>query len=82
MKLYFSDEQKENYINHIELEDLTFYVDYIEGEGVEFVAVGKAIVDDEVYNDFIVEFEIADQIEDATVEDLIMAEWENYNYKF
>jgi|GEM_PF-6889743 len=82
MKLYFSDEQKENYINHIEFEDSNFYIDYIEGEGVNFIAVGKAIIDDEVYNDFVIEFEISEQIENATAEGIITAEWEDYNYKF
>ena len=82
MKLYFSDEQKTNYINNIELEDLTLYAEYIEGEGSEFQAVGKAIIDNETFNDFVVEFKLEQEPENMTIEDILQSEWEYYDYKF
>lgn len=82
MRLYFSDEQKKNYINNVELEDLTLHAEYVEGEGLEYIVVGKAIIDNETYNNFVIEFKLVEEPESITAEHIMGTEWEFYDYKF
>ena len=82
MKLYFSDEEKEKDFNKFVLEedDVLFSGEYIEGSGKSYVITGSAIIDEETYNDFQIEFELLKEPSEETIESIMNEEWDWYNY--
>lgn len=83
MKLYFTQEQKEQELNKIYLEedDLLFEAEYVEGEGRNYLISGIATVEGERYHEFEIIFELADNAaEDPT--SIINTEWVWYEFKF
>ena len=82
MKYIFTSDETERKLNIIEMEDLEFQCDFIEGEGLCYNAYGVAVVDREVYNNFQVEIVLEKEIEGKTAVDIINADWEDYEYIF
>lgn len=82
MKLYFTDEQKKLEINKVEVEDIVFSAEYIEGEDKNWIMTGTAIVDGEVYNEFTIEFETIDSPTSTDLEQIMKTEWEWYDFLF
>lgn len=77
MKVYFSKEDKNN---EIELEDMLFIGDYVEGEGVIYKLVGKAIIDNETYNHIVVEITLKEEPKNLCIKDILDTEWVFYDY--
>ena len=82
MKYIFTSDEMDNKLNIIEMEDLQFECDFIEGEGLFYNAFGQAIVDGEMYTNFQVEIVLEKEIEIKTAADIINAEWQEYEYIF
>lgn len=82
MKIFFSEEDKSNEANKIHLEDILFIGDYIEGENLTYKMVGKAIIDEETYNNFIVEFTLKEEPKNLSISNIMDVEWLYYNYIF
>ena len=82
MKYEFDQKEIDEKINIIELEDLEFECDFIEGEGLFFNAYGTAIVDGEKYSDFQVEIILENDVEPKSATDIINADWQEYEYIF
>ena len=82
MRIYFTDEQKKNNINIIDLEDDNVIIrgEYIEGEGKNYIINGTAIIDNEKYNNFEIEFELTNEVYDNDLEKILKSEWEWYDY--
>ena len=83
MKLYFTEEQKEQELNKIYLEedDLLFEAEYVEGEGRNYLISGIATIEGERYHEFEIIFELTeDAPEDPT--SIINTEWAWYEFKF
>ena len=82
MKAEFTQEHKDKKLNEIELEDLVFYAESIEGENGLYKITGTAVVDGEKYNEFTVVFQTEEMPEAETVDDIMNLDWEWYDYEF
>ena len=82
MKLIFTDSQKEAGLNKIEIEDVYFEAYFIEGEGKNWIMTGSAVVEEEKYNDFTIEFETVDIPAGMELEQIMSLEWEWYDFLF
>lgn len=82
MRIYFTEEQKQQELHKIEVEDILFLADKVEGEGKNYVLTGSAVVDGETYHDFQIEFETVEVPADETVEAIMDMDWDWYDYKF
>ena len=82
MKQYFTEGQKKDGINKLEIEDVIFSGEFIEGEGKDYKITGSAVVDGETYNEFVIEFELVSLPKGETVEEIMYIEWESYDFIF
>ena len=82
MKLYFTEEQKQQELHKVYLEedDLLLEVESVEGEGRGYLLVGIATIEGERYHDFEVQIELAEDAEEIAA--IMNAEWEAYDFKF
>ena len=82
MKLVFTEEQIENELNMIYLEedDLLMEVEFVTGEGKNYVITGVATIEGERYHEFEIEFELVDEPGDETLEAIMETEWEWYDF--
>lgn len=82
MRFEFTDEQKKNGINMIEIEEdeLILEGEYVEGEGKNYVITGIATIEGERYHEFQVEFELVEEPSSESLEDIMETEWEWYDY--
>ncbi|MFV0314725.1 MAG: hypothetical protein ACK5I7_06425 [Anaerotignum sp.] len=83
MKLYFTNEQKEQELNKIFIEedDLILEGEFVEGEGRKYIISGIATIEGERYHDFEVTFELSGDVSDD-LESIMNTEWEWYDFKF
>ena len=82
MRYIFTSDEMGNKLNRIELEDLQFECEFIEGEGLFYNAFGQALVDGEIYTDFQVEIVLETDIEPKSAMDILNADWQDYEYIF
>lgn len=84
MKFYFSEEQKQQKLNHIYLEedDLLLEGETLEGEGKNYIITGIATVEGERYHDFQVEFELVQLPKEASIEAVMDEDWEWYDFVY
>ncbi len=82
MRIQFTEEQKQRDLNKIEVEDVLFTADFIEGEGRNWVMTGTAIVEGEVYDGFCIEFETIEVPCDNDIETIMSLEWDTYDFVF
>ncbi|OUQ59977.1 hypothetical protein B5E58_02490 [Tyzzerella sp. An114] len=82
MRFEFTEEQKKNGINMIEIEEdeLILEGEYVEGEGKNYVITGIATIEGERYHEFQVEFELVEEPSSESLEDIMETEWEWYDY--
>lgn len=82
MRFEFTDEQKKNGINMIEIEEdeLILEGEYVEGEGKNYVITGIATIEGERYHEFQVEFELVEEPSSESLGDIMETEWEWYDY--
>ena len=80
MIYHFTEEDAKNETNVIYLEEdqVLLKGEVLEGEGKNFVLTGTATIDDEIYHDFQVEFQLVDPAD--KVEDIMSGEWDWYDY--
>ena len=81
MKLVFPQEMidaKENQI-YLEDDDLLMEGEYLEGEGKHYTICGIATIEGERYHDFIIEFELLEEVE-PTCEAIMAADWDWYDF--
>ncbi len=82
MRFEFTEEQKKNGINMIEIEEdeLILEGEYVEGEGKNYVITGIATIEGERYHEFQVEFELVEEPSSESLGDIMETEWEWYDY--
>ena len=57
MRYDFTEQDIASGINRIELDDVLFIAEYIEGSGKNYRMTGSALIDGEKYDEFCLEFE-------------------------
>lgn len=82
MKIYFSEEDKIKELNKIQLEDMLFIGDYIEGQDVTYKIVGKAVIDNEIYHNFVVQATLKEEPGNISIKNILGVEWTSYDYIF
>jgi len=82
MRAYFTDEHKKSGFSEIELEDLVFYAESIEGEKGLYKLTGAAVADGERYPEFTVVFQTEITPAEETIECIMSADWDWYDYEF
>lgn len=83
MRLYFTEEQKQQELHKIFLEedDLLLEGVYVEGEGRKYLISGVATIEGERYHEFEVLFELVDEAS-QDLASIMNTEWEWYDFKF
>ena len=82
MKLYFTQQQKENDLNKLEIEDVLFSADYIEGVRNDFRIVGSAVIEGETYPDFEISFTTIHPVTCENPAEILGYEWDSYAFEF
>lgn len=82
MKLTFTEEQIKNELNkfYLEEDDLMMEGEYITGEGKNYVISGVATIEGERYHEFEIEFELLEEPAEETIEAIMAAEWDWYDF--
>lgn len=82
MKFFFTEEDIKNEVNkiYIEEDDVLLEGEYIEGEGIDYVLTGSAIIEGEKYNEFQVQFALLEEPEEETAKAIIEKEWDWYDF--
>ncbi|MDD3395108.1 MAG: hypothetical protein PHG19_10775 [Anaerotignum sp.] len=83
MRLYFTEEQKQQELHKIFLEedDLLLEGVYVEGVGRKYLISGVATIEGERYHEFEVVFELVDDASED-LESIMNTEWEWYDFNF
>lgn len=82
MKLTFTEEQlaKELHKFYLEEDDLMMEGEYITGEGKSYVISGVATIEGERYHEFEIAFELLEEPAEETIEAIMEAEWDWYDF--
>ena len=82
MKLTFTEDQIKNELNkfYLEEDDLMMEGEYITGEGKNYVISGVATIEGERYHEFEIEFELLEEPAEETIEAIMAAEWDWYDF--
>ena len=83
MKIYFTEEDKKEEFNKIELEgeDVILIGEYIEPvENEENTIVGDAVIEGELYHEFVTVFSLLDEPEEMSARAIAQAEWDWFDY--
>ena len=82
MKLTFTEEHIKNERNkfYLEEDDLMMEGEYITGEGKNYVISGVATIEGERYHEFEIEFELLEEPAEETIEAIMAAEWDWYDF--
>lgn len=82
MKLTFTEEQIKSELNkfYLEEDDLMMEGEYITGEGKNYVISGIATIEGERYHEFEIEFELLEEPAEETIEAIMAAEWDWYDF--
>ncbi len=84
MKYEFTDDDLKNGINEVyfDEDELLLKGEYIEKREDFYVLVGTCIVENETYHNFEVGFNTVSPLTDITAKNLMLSEWEYYEYLF
>jgi len=82
MRLAITEQERDKGENQMDFEDMTYTAEVLEGEGKHWVMTGTAVIDDEVYRDFQIEFETLDEPEELSAGALLRMEWDWYDFVF
>lgn len=85
MRFEFTKEDIENEYNKVELEgeDVVLIGDYIEtveNEENTYLIIGDAIIEGELYHEFVTIFGLAEEPKDLTAKAILAAEWDWFDY--
>jgi len=82
MKHFFTESEKDKGIHILEVEDIIFTGERLEGAARTYRLYGSAVVDGETYPSFVIEFELEADPADDTMETIMQAEWDCYDFIF
>ena len=79
MKIYFTEEDKKEEFNKIELEGedvilIGEYIDPVENEENTYTIVGDAVIEGELYHEFVTVFSLLDEPEEMSARAIARAE--------
>ena len=85
MKIYFTEEDKKEEFNKIELEGedvilLGEYIEPVENEENTYTIVGDAVIEGELYHEFVTVFSLLDEPEEMSARAIAQAEWDWFDY--
>ncbi len=83
MKYTFTESEIAAELNKLEVEDVLFSAEYVEGEGKRYRATGSALIEGETYAEFCIEFETENVPKDClTASGILSEEWVEYDFIF
>ena len=82
MKEAFGSTHREKGIDviYIDEDDVLLTCENIEGEGINYTVTGIAKIEGELYHDFRVEFQLAEEPKEETIEEIMAMDWEWYDF--
>lgn len=85
MKIYFTEEDKKEEFNKIELEGedvilIGEYIEPVENEENIYTIVGDAVIEGELYHEFVTVFSLLDEPEEMSARAIAQAEWDWFDY--
>ena len=85
MKIYFTEEDKKEEFNKIELEGedvilIGEYIEPVENEENTYTIVGDAVIEGELYHEFVTGFSLLDEPEEMSARAIARAEWDWFDY--
>lgn len=82
MNILFSDEDRQNGINIVEIpeDELTLEGERLSGEGKSYVIRGTAVIEGERYHDFEIAFELFEAPAEESAQAVMEADWDWYDY--
>ena len=85
MKIYFTEEDKKEEFNKIELEGedvilIGEYIEPVENDENTYTIVGDAVIEGELYHEFVTVFSLLDEPEEMSARAIAQAEWDWFDY--
>ena len=85
MKYVFTEQDKQDEVNKIELEGedvmlIGEYIEDVENEENTYTITGDAVIEGELYHEFVTIFETVEPVEEPTARAIAMAEWDWFDY--
>ena len=85
MKYVFTEQDKQDEVNKIELEGedvmlIGEYIEDVENEENTYTITGDAVIEGELYHEFVTIFGTVEPVEEPTVRAIAMAEWDWFDY--
>ena len=82
MRFLFTEEQEKLKVNVVFVEDICFSARILEGEGKNFKMNGRAVIENEVYDDFTIEFSTIEDTDGLDAGQIMNLEWDEYDFVF
>lgn len=82
MKLEFTNEDILEKINVVEIEDIVVDATHVCIEDDVYTLFGKALIDGEIFPEFVVEFILENTPDELTAKTIVEAQWEEYDFIF
>ena len=85
MKYVFTEQDKQDEVNKIELEGedvmlIGEYIEDVENEENTYTITGDAVIEGELYHEFVTIFGTVEPVEKRTARTIAMAEWDWFDY--
>ncbi len=85
MKYVFTEQDKQDEVNKIELEGedvmlIGEYIEDVENEENTYTITGDAVIEGELYHEFVTIFGTVEPVEELTARAIAMAEWDWFDY--
>ena len=85
MKYLFTEQDKQDEVNKIELEGedvmlIGEYIEDVENEENTYTITGDAVIEGELYHEFVTIFGTVEPVEEPTARAIAMAEWDWFDY--
>lgn len=85
MKYVFTEQDKQDEVNKIELEGedvmlIGEYIEDVENEENTYTITGDAVIEGELYHEFVTIFGTIEPVEEPTARAIAMAEWDWFDY--
>ncbi|MBU5463651.1 hypothetical protein [Anaerotignum sp. MSJ-24] len=85
MKYVFTEQDKQDEVNKIELEGedvmlIGEYIEDVENEENTYTITGDAVIEGELYHEFVTIFGTVEPVEEPTARAIAMAEWDWFDY--
>lgn len=85
MKYVFTEQDKQDEVNKIELEGedvmlIGEYIEDVENEENTYTITGDAVIEGELYHEFVTIFGTVEPVKEPTARAIAMAEWDWFDY--